>query len=126
MWPNPQAADLVTFTEKILNGKLDFLCSVIDVWQGPKYVAVHCSLSQVKVHLSLSSESFKKDYQVKKLTFVKTAGKFFPKKSKLFNQRFGLIFILNKKILKIVIIPQIITMQKSQWSDWSNGVQSNC
>ena len=30
MWPNPQeTADLVTVTEKILNGKLYFLCSVI-------------------------------------------------------------------------------------------------
>ena len=29
MWPNPQeTADLVTFTEEILNGKLHFLCSV--------------------------------------------------------------------------------------------------
>ena len=28
MWPNPQqTADLVTFTEEILNGKLKFLCS---------------------------------------------------------------------------------------------------
>ena len=28
MWPNPQeTSDLVTFTEKILNGKLYFLCS---------------------------------------------------------------------------------------------------
>ena len=28
MWPNPQeTADLVTFTEKILNGKPYFLCS---------------------------------------------------------------------------------------------------
>ena len=28
MWPNPQfPADLVTFTEEILNGKLPFLCS---------------------------------------------------------------------------------------------------
>ena len=27
MWPNPQeTADLVTFTEEILNGKLHFLC----------------------------------------------------------------------------------------------------
>ena len=34
MWPNPQfPADLVTFTEEILNGKLHFLCSV-------KYVLV--------------------------------------------------------------------------------------
>ena len=29
MWPNPQeTADMVTFTEKILNGKRHFLCSV--------------------------------------------------------------------------------------------------
>ena len=29
MWPNPQkTVDLVTFTEEILNGKLNFLCSV--------------------------------------------------------------------------------------------------
>ena len=29
MWPNPQfPADLVTFTEEILNAKLNFLCSV--------------------------------------------------------------------------------------------------
>ena len=28
MWPDPQSpADLVTFTEEILNGKLHFLCS---------------------------------------------------------------------------------------------------
>ena len=32
MWPNPQkTADLVTFTEDILNGKLHFLCSVTDL-----------------------------------------------------------------------------------------------
>ena len=30
MWPNPQIpADLVTFTEETLNGKLHFLCSVM-------------------------------------------------------------------------------------------------
>ena len=29
MWPNPlEIADLVTFTEEILNGKLNFLCSL--------------------------------------------------------------------------------------------------
>ena len=28
MWPNPHfPADMVTFIEEILNGKLDFLCS---------------------------------------------------------------------------------------------------
>ena len=31
MWPNPQeTADLVTFTEENLNGKLHFLCSAVD------------------------------------------------------------------------------------------------
>ena len=30
MWPNPEeSADLVTFTEEILNGKIHFLCSVL-------------------------------------------------------------------------------------------------
>ena len=28
-------ADLVTFTEEILNGKLDFLCSVFEGWDYP-------------------------------------------------------------------------------------------
>ena len=33
MWPDPQvAADLVTFTEEILNGKLQFLCSDYSVF----------------------------------------------------------------------------------------------
>ena len=45
MWQNPQeSADLVTFTEEIVNGKL-FLCAVVTVfarkavtfvWQGPE------------------------------------------------------------------------------------------
>ena len=31
MWPNPQeTADLLKFTEEILNGKLHFLCSVTE------------------------------------------------------------------------------------------------
>ena len=41
MWPNPQFfADLVKFTEEILNGKLHFLCSkeisIIAIWQAPE------------------------------------------------------------------------------------------
>ena len=33
MWPNPQeTADLVTFTEEIIHGKLYFLCSVDNIW----------------------------------------------------------------------------------------------
>ena len=32
MWPNPQeTADLVTFTEEIVNGKLQFLCSAVTI-----------------------------------------------------------------------------------------------
>ena len=32
MWPNPQfPADLLTFTEKMLDGKLHFLCSVVQL-----------------------------------------------------------------------------------------------
>ena len=43
MWPNPQeTADLVTFTEEILNEKLHFLCSVLQEeklqnFQGVKF-----------------------------------------------------------------------------------------
>ena len=39
MWPNPQEpADLVTFTEEILNEKLHFLCS--DKSSAVKYYTV--------------------------------------------------------------------------------------
>ena len=39
MWPNTQfPADLVTFTEEILNGKLYFLCSV-NVYLGTTMVS---------------------------------------------------------------------------------------
>ena len=34
MWPNPQfLADLVTFTEEILNGKLHFLCNAKEIFK---------------------------------------------------------------------------------------------
>ena len=37
MWLNPQeTTDLVTFTEEILNGKLHFLCSLIESWNYAK------------------------------------------------------------------------------------------
>ena len=37
MWPNPQeTAELVTFTEEILNGKLHFLCSGISALDTKK------------------------------------------------------------------------------------------
>ena len=35
MWPNPQfPANLVTFTEQIVNGKLYFLCSERSITEG--------------------------------------------------------------------------------------------
>ena len=38
MWPNPQfPADLVTFTEEILNGKIHFLCSAKSVSAYPQH-----------------------------------------------------------------------------------------
>ena len=41
MWLNPQVpADLATFTEEILNEKLNFLCSVVDVWQSSGYLPI--------------------------------------------------------------------------------------
>ena len=39
MWPNPlETADLVTFIKKILNGKLQFLCSERCFWNPVKYL----------------------------------------------------------------------------------------
>ena len=39
MWPNPkETADLVTFTEEILNGKLHFLCCEIGLKRLTKNV----------------------------------------------------------------------------------------
>ena len=38
MWPNPQeTADLVTFTEEILNEKFHFLCSVDQAFNAPSH-----------------------------------------------------------------------------------------
>ena len=49
MWPNPQeTADLVTFTEEILHGKLHFLCSVNVM--GTKMVAKICTVAAALDH----------------------------------------------------------------------------
>ena len=46
MWPNPQeTADLVTFAEKILNGKLHFLCSNILLSEG--WLAINCGTIRI-------------------------------------------------------------------------------
>ena len=44
MWPNPQfPANLVTFTEEILNEKLHFLCSDQNCFQGFNDIFVYKS-----------------------------------------------------------------------------------
>ena len=51
MKPNPQfSADLVTFTEEILNGKLDFLCSDME-----KLVLIHTSLPPLDLQIGLNA-----------------------------------------------------------------------
>ena len=46
MWPNPQeTADLVTFTEEILNEKLHFLCSVTNLNYGNPNSNLRCGNS---------------------------------------------------------------------------------
>ena len=46
MLANPQSlADLVTFTEEILNGKLHFLCSDIKIVTGYKLITGYKKLS---------------------------------------------------------------------------------
>ena len=61
MWPNPQfPADLVTFTDEILNGKLHFLCSVflrilsvLGVFRDPGCTSVLCIFSNNQLQVSL-------------------------------------------------------------------------
>ena len=76
MWPNPQeTVDLVTFTEKVLNGKFHFLCSdssgfIIVVLffaflfhaQAEKQVVISIYNTGMQVLLSLIG-----DFEVKKL-----------------------------------------------------------
>ena len=67
MWPNPQfSGDLVTFTEKILNGKLHFLCSHRDYYQSSKIMIEYVHLDEnvpdvfTKPHRKPLSQKFKK------------------------------------------------------------------
>ena len=49
MWPNPQGtADLVTFTEEIVNGKLHFLCSAMEIY-------TNCTVNEILVNIILES-----------------------------------------------------------------------
>ena len=49
MWPNPQVtADLVKFTEEILNGKLLFLCSTV-IWKQVLWFSDSSDLARRKI-----------------------------------------------------------------------------
>ena len=58
MWPNPpDASHLVTFTGKILNGKVHFLCSALII------INIFTNIIFSKVDLFLkSSPNFKREY----------------------------------------------------------------
>ena len=62
MWPNPQfTADLIIFTEEILNGKLDFLCSVdqnfiVEVYSESYQISKMACFA--KKYLTVFSKSF--------------------------------------------------------------------
>ena len=59
MWPNPQfPADLVTFTEDTLHGKLHFLCSVKAKLDGT------LSHPDVTIHFVSSTFSLQKSFDV--------------------------------------------------------------
>ena len=56
MWPNPQfPAGLVTFTREILNGNLQFLCSVCDAFFQTE---THFSISDTKTQLEIQKTDF--------------------------------------------------------------------
>ena len=63
MWLNPQfPADLITFTEEILNGKLDFLCSAYSFQGFPQVLRIWGRTSNaVKKYLWRSSFDSKVD-----------------------------------------------------------------
>ena len=66
MWPSPQfSADLVTFTEEILNGKLHFLCSFLYVLLG------HSGLQTIGILLFVTSLDQVDKYFVGRLALSK-------------------------------------------------------
>ena len=85
MWPNSlEIADLVTFTEIILNGKLDFLCSVLTI--AAMFSILPCSpilpdvlatpLNRMisgtyeQLHLDSAFQKVSCKYYVKKVSFL--------------------------------------------------------
>ena len=63
MWPNAQeTADLVTFTEEILNEKVHFLCSGVLSFRQKSFLKT-CNLRQVSVFVFPIDFISKKDYK---------------------------------------------------------------
>ena len=59
MWPNPQeTADLVIFTEEIINGKAHFLCSDIVLIYGTHSVSTYTKFSEKLLRNVCFSENF--------------------------------------------------------------------
>ena len=60
MWPNPQVpADLVAFTEEILNGKLRFVCSVIS------YISLgSCIIHHTVLYIPLKGLHYRISYTI--------------------------------------------------------------
>ena len=57
MWPNPQeTADLVSFTEEILNWKLHFLCSAVSTGRGIKSIFFLTNLQWLEHVMNVSKK----------------------------------------------------------------------
>ena len=80
MWPNPQfPADLITFTEEVLNGKLHFLCSV-SLWCFVKIMITKRSSHKrcsIKMRVFKNSVKFTGKHQCQSLFFNKDVGHLF-------------------------------------------------
>ena len=97
MWPDPQeTAELVRFTEEILNGKLHFFCTVrsladhffeLSLWSSSDNYQKWCLPSQIVKRLFLKIIIFKK----------KTLGKFL-KNFFSFQEDFGIFFESRDKL----------------------------
>ena len=75
MWPNPQeTADLVTFTEEILNGKLHFLCSktwTLDNSEFTKYFrTVECNFLKQLMASPVTKSSVLNEYEATKFVIT--------------------------------------------------------
>ena len=74
MWPNPQfSADLVAFTEEMLNGKLHFLCSELccNIFVSAVQELLHLTTYETsKKMISLEGTSKTNVFQLFQLAFI--------------------------------------------------------